>query len=413
VHVVAGAFGPYITGAPFVRVLGLTEGLAMAVEWSWGNRTLHQHAAAMLARGLLPTAEQCIGTMGFVGNSSSVSYVASGSLTRWLMDSLGVKAVRNAYAADDLQGATGLPYAELDRRWRVFLSTVPRELPDSLATEYAFRRTSLFTAECPRVVTERSREASEALVAGDAEAALQRYRAIEHMAPNSRAVFGMINAMFQLAENDSVLQATARYLADSTRAYGLYPLLLWQGAASWSKGDSSLADRAFSALLRERLPGWPTELAARMRRALRCAPAADHILLREVLLGSLRREKNEDSLRAYRADQLAERLSVLRTAEERQNSCTAVLLEEWTRLVARDQAGRGEALRRFERFPLNDMHLELRMLAGSVYYLMGEYKKAEHLFGSALEDTGDAMTRIDIEEWLARCEWSAQQQHVQ
>jgi hypothetical protein len=408
VHVVAGAFGPYLTGAPFVRVLGLTEGLAMAVEWSWGNRTLHQHAAAMLAQDLLPTAEQCIGTMGFVGNSSSVSYVASGSLTRWLMDSLGVKILRKAYAADNLEAATGLDYAELDSRWRVFLSTVQRELPDSLATAYAFRRTSLFTAECPRVVTERSREAADALAAGEAEIALQRYRAIEVMAPNSRAVFGMVNAMYQLASYDSVLQASTRYLADSTRAYTLYPLLLWHGAASWSKGDSTSADRAFSSLLRERLPGWPTELAARMRRALRC-PDEDRTPLREALLGGLRREENEDSLRLARAALLAARLDVM----DRMAPSAAILLEEWTRLVVRDHAGRAVALHRLERFPLDGMHLELRMLAGSVFYLQGEYSRAERLFGSALEEDVDAMTRIEIEEWLARCAWSAEQQHVQ
>jgi len=40
----------------------------------------------MLAQGLLPRARSVISTAGFVSNSSSLSYVASGSFCRWLID---------------------------------------------------------------------------------------------------------------------------------------------------------------------------------------------------------------------------------------------------------------------------------------------------------------------------------------
>jgi hypothetical protein len=398
VHVVAGAFGPYVNRAPFVRVLGLTEGLAMAVEWSWGNRTLHQHAAAMLAQDILPSVRACIGTAGFVTNSSSVSYVSAGSFTRWMIDTLGMAVVRRAYAEDDVEGVTGLSYEELDRRWRAFLQTVPRQLPDSVATAYAFRRPSLFSAECPRVVTERTREAAAALERRDALLAERLYRETERLAPNARAVFGIVSALYQQGRMDSVRQASTRYLRDSSRACSVWPLHLWLGAAAWAQGDSLAADRAFTRLLREQPPGWPTGLAARMRRALQRSP--DDSLVRSVLLGALLREENEDSLRILRAEALRLRLM--------KDNTQPVLMEEWLRHVAIDSAGRSEALPVIQRFPVGRMHRSLRELAGRIAYHSGKIEDAARLFEAALEVSRTEMERMEMREWLDRIQFRRQ-----
>ncbi|MBN1448237.1 MAG: hypothetical protein JXA28_09930 [Bacteroidetes bacterium] len=398
VHVVAGAFGPYVNRAPFVRVLGLTEGLAMAVEWSWGNRTLHQHAAAMMAQEILPSVRACIGTAGFVTKSSSVSYVSAGSFTRWMIDTLGMAVVRRAYAADDVEGVTGLSYEELDRRWRAFLHSVPRQLPDSIATAYAFRRPSLFSAECPRVVTERSREAAAALERRDGRLAERLYRETERLAPNARAVFGIVSALFQQGRMDSVRQVCTRYLRDSSRAYSVWPLQLWLGAAAWAHGDSLAAGRAFTLLLREQTPGWPTGLAARMQRALQSFP--DDSLLRSVLLGALLREENEDSLRMHRAEALRQRLG--------KDSTHPVLIEEWLLHVAVDSTGRSEALPVIRRVPVKRMHRSLRELAGRIAYRSGKNEDAAQLFRAALEMSRTEMERVEMLEWLDRIQFRRQ-----
>jgi tetratricopeptide (TPR) repeat protein len=395
VHVVAGRFGPYISHAPFLRVLGLTEGLAMAVEWSWGNRTLHQHAAAMQAHNILPDARDCISTFGFAGNSSSVSYVASGSFTRWLMDSVGTATIKKAYGEDDVEGVLGVSYEELNRRWRNFLHTIPRAQPDSLATAYAFRRPSIFSAVCPRVVTERSRDAAAAMEDGEPERALQLYREIEALAPNARAVFGIVGAMYQLGMMDSVRRASTRYLRDSSRAFSVYPLLLWKGAAAWAEDDSLAAATAFSDLIREQPPGWPTRLAERMFRAIR-SNARDS-MVRSVLLGTLRRDRNEDSLRTLRAGMLR-KLCTHRPKD-------AVIFEEYLRLATADSADREEALVMIGEFPLDGMHRSLRMLCAGVLFGEKEYDRAERFFRSALEISDSEMDRLEIDEWLVRCAW--------
>lgn len=392
VHVVAGSFGPWIIRTPFLRVLGLTEGLAMAVEWSWGTRTLHEFCAGMLAQDILPHARTCIGTAGFATGTSSAGYVAAGSLTRWLMDSLGVATIRRAYSTDDLESAVGMRYDEIDRRWRIFLSGIPRALPDSLAVAYAFRRPSLFSAECPRALTERNRAAGEAMDARMPARAAALYREADRLSPNARSAFGLAGALYAAGRWDSVVAVTARYLADTTRAYSVFPLYLWQGAALWNRGDSAAADRALTRLVAENPPGWPTAFAARMRRARRSGHAS---ALRGMVTGLLNAsEETADSLRLRRAEEL------LRRAPE-----DPVLVEEYMRAVAVDADGRGKALRAWRRIAFLPAPSALRLFAARLQYQERQWHEAQRLLRHLLNEPLTQTMRNEVTEWLARCAW--------
>ncbi|MBR9975785.1 MAG: hypothetical protein KFF77_09415, partial [Bacteroidetes bacterium] len=428
-HVVAGLFGPYPNRAPFVRVLGLTEGLAMAVEWSWGNRTLHEFSAGMLAQGLLPHARDCMGTAGFVSGNSSRGYVASGSLTRWLMDSLGMAPIRNAYAADDLEGTLGVSYDELDRRWRLFLSAVPRRLPDSLAIAYAFRRPSLFSAVCPRVITERNRAAASAMRGGRPSRALSLYREAEALAPNARSAFGIVGALLEQREWDSVIAVTGRYLADSTRAFSLYPMQLWKAAALLRRdgnveADSARADHALTRLIEEDLPGWTVPFAVRLRDGLRGGYRAS---LLPMLTDQLRRPvPGDDSLRLVRL-----RAMLLAFPEDhvivgeymRAEMAMAAVVDtgvgrngegsvDGKRSLSDNESHRTEARRRalaaFEHIEDLPLPYALRMFAVRLYALERAWDAALRLLRHQLNEQLTPAQRFEVTQWMARCAWGDQ-----
>ncbi|MBR9977288.1 MAG: hypothetical protein KFH87_04300 [Bacteroidetes bacterium] len=457
VHVVAARFGPAPFGVPFLRVLGLTEGLAMAIEWSWGNRTLHEFSAGMMAQGHLPHARTCMSTAGFLGGASSKGYVASGSLTRWLIDSLGIDVVRQAYAQDDLVGVTGMEYGELDRRWRTFLATVQRELPDSLAVAYAFRRPSIFRALCPRVLTERNREAAGALRRGDAAEALALYEAAERLAPNARSAFGILASLYEQRRWDSVATVAARYLADTTRAFSLLPMRLWQGAARSMLGDTAAARQALAQLCEETPPGWPTDYARRMLNVLSlpesddlpvtssaardAAPAnAQHAAESErgkrIPMATLR-----DTLIVILADMLLHnphRGDSLRKVSMQwllqQAPENPVIIEEFLHAHADDREGRRQGLRAWRDIATDRVHPELRLLAARMYYRERDWDAAlrtlqhfideekglhdpdtaaarKDVLSGALKQHGRctsmtaAALRNEIREWIARCKW--------
>jgi tetratricopeptide (TPR) repeat protein len=392
VHVMGREFGPNYIGVPFVRVLGLTEGLAMAIEWDFGNRSLHEYAAAMLRDGMLPPVRRIMSTSGFMSGTSSVGYVAGGSFARWLIDEYGLNEMKKAYAADDIEGSYARPYDELERGWHDFLHSVPIASVDSLTVAYLFRRPSLFTAMCPRTIGDRSRYASELLRKGDAQRALAEYRALERMAPSASSAFGIVQSLYQLGRMVEVRDETSRLLSDSTRAYSVLPLLLWQGVSHWSLGDSAQADAVFSRLVSIDLPGWTTDRAGRLLRVLREDFQDDST--RALMFASLRVTANADSAREHIARGL---LALLRTRPGR-----PALFDEAMQRAATEKSLRHETFARLCVIPETERNALQHKVLGWLHYRRGEIAAARRCFERSLELSPEEK---EIAVWIDRCAW--------
>ncbi len=263
VHVVAADFGPAPFRAPVLRNYGLTEGLAMAVAEDPGPRTLHEQTAALLHYGMLPSLQTLLSTGGFLAGNPSLGYVATGSFCRWFIDAHGMAAMRVMYQ-DDVAASSGLDTEVLDAQWRRHLSLTRRVVPDSLATLYTFRAPALIRKICPRTLTELHRKARASMFRDDMMGAARYYEESDRLSPNPRAALGLADAMLRMGAYDSVMAMGRRLLSDVTRAYSVLPIVLWMGDAAQSHGNHLLADSCYRILLRERLPGWPTD-SARVR----------------------------------------------------------------------------------------------------------------------------------------------------
>ncbi len=393
VHVAARAFGPNYIGVPFIRVLGLTEGLAMAVEWDYGDRSLHEYAAGMLHYGLLPPVRRFMSTLGFASGSSSVGYVAGGSFTRWLIDTYGMARMKKAYQADDIESVYGAGYAKLESGWHAYLRTLPRESSDSLTISYLFRRPSLFTAMCPRAVGERSRAASELLRGGRAGEALRMFGELERLAPSAASAFGVLQSQYQRGRMDSVRAFTVRMLNDSSRAFSLLPMLLWQGAAHWSFGDSTRADLSFSRLIDAGLPGWTSDRARRFRRLLRENARSKDI--ESFVRSSLLVSSNPDSVREAQARNA---LALLRKHVD-----SPAILDEAVIRTGSEKSLRDTAAALVEAIPMEQRSPVQWTTLGRHYYRLGKTASARVCFERA--GAGDARLKKELDVWIERCDW--------
>jgi len=393
VHVVASKFGPYIVHTPVISTLGLTEGLAMAIEWNYGNRTLHQDAAAMLNYGLLPSLRSTMTTGGFLSGASSRSYVASGSFTRWLIDVHGMKLVKRCYKEDNIETVMGSTFDQLQRKWREYLKNIPREMPDSLATLSAFGGQSLFKKVCARVLTEINQNASEAYARGEYEHALRDYSRSDFLSPNPRAVYGQVFAMAKLGRFDAMFSLTTRLLNDPARAASMLPLYLWKGDAAWQLGDSALADESYSFLLRERIAGWPTEVALRRREALRNPSVRD--VLMQVYFSELQ----------GRSDSLHEKsLLHLRSANVAGKRSNLLILELAERM-AEDSSLRIETVRMLDAARDGRFQYECLLLAGDLFVQLGHLDKAREHYLKALAIHPSPQAQRVVADRIARCDF--------
>jgi tetratricopeptide (TPR) repeat protein len=202
-HVVAGEFG-----MPVLRIAdspAMIEGTAMAVEGVWGNRTLHEHAAAILQFGIVDDPRPLLTAKSFAMQHSAVSYVMTGSFVQYLIDRYGIHRVRNAYAWSDYEKAFDRPGGQLIREWMNFLDRINVSERQRLKTMIHFKRPSIFFIRCPRALARINRDARELMDEKRYAEAAEYFERSWEITPNATALGGMIRCAYRLEQYESVL----------------------------------------------------------------------------------------------------------------------------------------------------------------------------------------------------------------
>jgi tetratricopeptide (TPR) repeat protein len=207
-HVIAGNFG-----MPVLRIsnsAALMEGVAMAVEGVSGNRTLHEHAAAIVQFELVRDPGALVENRRFTQHYSAVSYVMMGSFVQYLIDRYGIHRVRSAYAWSEYESAFDRPREQLVREWINFLQRINVSERQRIKTMIHFKRPSLFQVRCPRSLARYNRTGMEYLQKEDYAGAETFFRRSWDMVRNGTALEGLLRAWYDLGEHDRVLE----YLED-------------------------------------------------------------------------------------------------------------------------------------------------------------------------------------------------------
>ncbi|HEY6099181.1 MAG TPA: type VI secretion system protein, partial [Anaeromyxobacter sp.] len=180
VHAIAAAAaeGPFrVPARAYVLVsTGLVEGIAVALETPRSRWTVHEWCHAAKRLRLLPDVRRIVGPAGFWAEPPARAYTAAGSFLRFVLESRGAAAVREAYRTGDLARATGVPLDVLAAEWERFLDGV--ELPPGIevAARARLSRGSLFTRACAREVAALEARAGQAAAAGRTDRACALYR---------------------------------------------------------------------------------------------------------------------------------------------------------------------------------------------------------------------------------------------
>jgi hypothetical protein len=194
-HIFAGAFGdPFFgvalawrwTPVPHPRLaMGLVEGIAEAADASdpWGDATIHQEAAAMIAAGLAPPLADVVGA-GFSTLAGARAYTLAGSFAAFLLDTRGADKLRALYrSAGNFSDVYRVPLGDLEREWRHFLAGQPLTTQERAHATEEYRRGAIFSRVCARELGARVAEA-RALMETNPERARELLRSACHDDPD-------------------------------------------------------------------------------------------------------------------------------------------------------------------------------------------------------------------------------------
>ncbi len=192
VHVFAGAFAtpPFGVSAagPLSINPGLTEGLAVAVDWPAGRFDVHTWSAALRRIDRAPPIRDLFGPLGFWRAAAGRSYASAGSFVRFLLHRYGPKALVAAYRDGRLAGHYPADVDALIADWQRFLDQRPLDPGTLEVARLRFARQSVFQRTCAHEVAALRRRAARRLAKGDLTAAEDAVaQLLEHLPADPRA----------------------------------------------------------------------------------------------------------------------------------------------------------------------------------------------------------------------------------
>lgn len=386
VHVVAAPFGMPLIHASTSP--GLTEGLAIAIEGTWGGRTLAEHALLIRRAGLMPPMERMLGATGFIAQSSSVSYVLAGAFARHLIDRYGMRRFLLVYGRPSYEDVYGHPLPDLISAWHRSLDSMAYDPADSLTADVLFRRPPLIGNVCVRLHARRLNEARRLVAERRYDDALGLYRDLAAVG-GSEAVAGLLNLRMRRQEYNAAVDLYDSLLAHGPRPTRYLSLALVAGDAAWALGNPVRARALYETVRAAHITPSLTETAALRLQAVSDSAVGPRLrtfflsdasdTVRVQMLLALTNTPG-DSLLWYLRGRLAFRMQRYDEAWhlfERAGFRAADPVLEWARCVALGDA----ALR------------------------AGHLQDARVAYWSALNHDTRAAAALEIDERIARCEF--------
>lgn len=391
VHVLAAPFGVPVLRASLST--GLVEGLAMAIDGDWGNRTLHEYAAALHKFGIASDISRFMTLTGFASRSSSVSYVLAGSFCRFLLDRYGIRRMMQLYRTGDYQAAYARALPELMAEWQSLFDRIPVAEKDRDAIDVLFRRPPIFQKVCARVVAARNLEAGANLTTGRYATAADLYARSFDDGKGYDALSGYLASSLYAGRYRVLTAVFDTIITRDSSPSQFLPLFVNIGIAYWAEGDMHKAQELFRRVADGDISEDLTEAAlacsaalddsVNRGRLLRYFLSAARDTLRVAMLDSMVHDSRAHWLPIFLKGKV---LSRLRRWEE--------TVQVFRSLNPRVPDAQLEAVR-------------LKTL-GYALLRLNRFQEARASYWTSLNSVSSAFTRNGVNEWVERCEWLEQ-----
>ena len=247
VHIVAGEFG-----IPILKVgrsAAMIEGLAMAIEWDWGYRTLHEYSAGIV--NLMPQVKlkKILSTTSFISTSPSISYVLSGSFIKYLIETYGIQRVKDLYSSGNLKKITGKDEETLIQDWKTNITERYYSKGDSVIINYTFKRQAIFHKVCARAIANLNEKARTEFLNKNFSGSAELYNRSIQLSNNDEAKIGYVASLMRNGDYNSVISFTDQFLDENKQLTSLLQAQIYRIDAIWKKAfvekNSSLYDLAY------------------------------------------------------------------------------------------------------------------------------------------------------------------------
>ncbi|MHC1736970.1 MAG: hypothetical protein AB9882_03035 [Ignavibacteriaceae bacterium] len=159
-HIFTAEFGKYIFKVADLFNPAMIEGIASASDDIYDDYEIHYLVRTGYKNGYDINIKTTFTGLNFFGNSSTTSYLSSGSFVKYLVDKYGINKFKNLYADSDYKKYYDKNISELNDEYLDYLKINLISGTKSRANYY-FGRTGLLQKVCPRYLSNKTDEAYE------------------------------------------------------------------------------------------------------------------------------------------------------------------------------------------------------------------------------------------------------------
>ncbi|HZW39057.1 MAG TPA: hypothetical protein VFF33_07160 [Ignavibacteriaceae bacterium] len=241
-HCFTSAFaeGPFKVADKFNPVL--IEGIAMAADSSSQDFSLDFLAALAYKNGYNINLKELFEGFNFFKHSSSIGYIYSGSITKYLINNYGIDKFKKFYSNSNFQKVYGKDADTIIKEYIAYINSLN---VDSLkhTANYYFGRKSIFAKECPRYVAEQQDLGWSLYDFKEYEESKEVFAGLISISNDYSSLLGYVNSLTELEKKDeavNVLEGKIKNFEGTSYYYNLELRLadLYALTQKISKADS-------------------------------------------------------------------------------------------------------------------------------------------------------------------------------
>jgi len=193
-HIFSANFGTGIFKVADNYNPALIEGVAVAADPVFDNNTIDYMAALAYENGYQVNLAYIFKGFNFFNKVSSISYIYSGSFTKYLIKNFGIEKFKKFYSDMDFTRYYKIKIDSVIQKYIEYIKTFDLKYRKAKA-DYYFGRQTIFQKICPRYIADRLENGWDAYSSNDYDESTIIFKEILNTAPVYSAVIGLSSSL--------------------------------------------------------------------------------------------------------------------------------------------------------------------------------------------------------------------------
>ncbi|MGE5679837.1 MAG: hypothetical protein ACM34K_03050 [Bacillota bacterium] len=250
-HCITADFGitPFRLSAGFNP--SLLEGIAAAADNRYGTHTVHYMAALAYNNGYRVPIETIFSGFNFFGQTSTLSYMYSGSFIRFMIERYGIERFKKIYQGGNYNEVYNKSLNDLAKEYYYYIGSLSLALNRVDEANYYYGRPTIFKKVCARYVATKTDDGWNSFRQGNYYESKDVFEDLFNYSHSYQALLGYVYSLKKLENSSIALDVLDQNIENFHNSAYFYDLQLLKGDLSVENKEYYAAGNAYREIQRQ------------------------------------------------------------------------------------------------------------------------------------------------------------------